>query len=359
VPRIALPFRESEPIQRPDIWQPRREISIKGRRYDSHAAEVIAAMSWLMRPAAVLAWLGRQGTRAVALSLFAGLALPWLAALFKPAFTPSVFVLLTLAFLRVDPSALRRRFRAPGLVLAGAAWMVIATPLICGFPLVALGFDRGLLIALILQIAAPPTNAASALAALMGLDAALALAVLTVCAIATPVTAAAFASVFLGTAMDLSPLALGLRLFAMLAAAAAIAALVRRAAGQAWVERQAERIDGLSVIALFVFAVAVMDGVVAQTVARPQHVLGFLALAFAMSLVLGAATAAVFWRAGRNVALTLALSAGLRNVGLMGAAAGGVPATTWLYIAMAQFPIYLLPHALKAALDRFARRTTR
>jgi predicted Na+-dependent transporter len=319
-----------------------------------------SSVSWLMRPAAVLAWLGRQGTRAVALSLFAGLALPWLAAVFKPAFAPSVFVLLTLAFLRVDPSALRRRFREPGLVLAGAAWMVVATPLVCGYPLTVLGFDRGLLIALILQTAAPPVVAASALAALMGLDAALTLAVLTVCAVATPVTAAAFAALFLGSALSLSPLALGLRLFAMLAAAAAIAALVRRVAGQAWVERQTERIDGLSVIALFIFAVAVMDGVVAQTIARPPFVLGFLALGFATSLTLGAATAAVFWRAGRSVALTLALSAGLRNVGLMAAAAGGgAPETTWLYIAMAQFPIYLLPHVFKAALDRFPQRTTR
>jgi hypothetical protein len=41
------------------------------------------------------------------------------------------------------------------------------------------------------------------------------------------------------------------------------------------------------------------------------------------------------------------------------AAGGGAPETTWLYIAMAQFPIYLLPHAFKAALDRFPRQTTR
>src|SRR6185437_575953 len=99
---------------------------------------------------------------------------------------------------------------------------------------------------------------------------------------------AAFAALFLGSALSLSPLALGLRLFAMLAAAAAIASLVRRVAGQAWVERQTERIDGLSVIALFIFAVAVMDGVVAQTIARPPLILGFLALAFATSLTLGA-----------------------------------------------------------------------
>ena len=61
----------------------------------------------------------------------------------------------------------------------------------------------------------------------------------------------------------------------------------------------------------------------------------------------------MFWRAGRTVALTLALTAGLRNLGVMIAATGGrVPELTWLYIAMAQFPVYLLPYLFKAALAR-------
>ena len=77
-------------------------------------------------------------------------------------------------------------------------------------------------------------------------------------------------------------------------------------------------------------------------------VLGMIALAFATTLALGVTTALVFWRAGRTVALTLALSAGLRNLGVMIAATGGrVPELTWLYVAMAQFPVYLLPHLLK------------
>jgi BASS family bile acid:Na+ symporter len=96
-----------------------------------------------------------------------------------------------------------------------------------------------------------------------------------------------------------------------------------------------------------------MDGVVGQVAARPAVVLGMIALAVATSLALGLTTALVFWRAGRTVALTLALSAGLRNLGVMIAAAGGrVPELTWLYIAMAQFPVYLLPHLLKPVLAR-------
>jgi hypothetical protein len=49
-----------------------------------------------------------------------------------------------------------------------------------------------------------------------------------------------------------------------------------------------------------------------------------------------------------------------RNLGVMIAATGGrVPELTWLYIAMAQFPVYLLPHLLKAALARGGERQAR
>ena len=312
-------------------------------------------MHWLTRPAAALAWIGRQGTRAVAFSIFAGLALPPLAALFKPAFTASLFALLCLAFLRVDPAELRAHAARPGLVLAATAWIMIATPLACGLLVTAFGISAapGLLVALVFQVIAPPVTSSPALAALMGLDGALALATFAACAAAAPATTAVFAALFLGPAAPVSALALGVRLFALLAGAAGLAALVRRIAGQAWVERQAERIDGLSVIALFVFAVAVMDGVLAQAVSHPVAVLGLVGLAFATSLGLGVLTAAVFARAGRSAALTLAVSAGLRNMGLMvAAAAGGVPDLTWLYVAIMQFPVYLLPHIVKRRLAR-------
>jgi hypothetical protein len=305
--------------------------------------------------AAALGWLGRQGTRAVALSLLAGLALPPLAALMKPIFTPNLFALLCLAFLRVDPVALRQHFARPALVLAAVAWMMIATPLAVGLALAALHIDiaPGILIALIFQAAAPPLISSPAFAALIGLDAALSLATLIACAAATPATAAIFAAMFLGAPVEISPLALGAKLLVLLAGAAAVAALVRRMAGQAWVERQAERIEGLSVISLFVFAAAVMDGVAAEAIARPLVVVELVTLAFAMSLGLGAATALVFSGAGRTAALTLAISAGLRNMGVMLAAAGSlVPELTWLYVGLAQFPVYLLPHLLKPVLAK-------
>jgi len=312
----------------------------------------------LAMPVAWLAWLGRQGTRAVAASLFIGIMLPPLAALLKPIFAYALFALLCLAFLRVDPTEVRKHFGHPLRIVAAASWMMLATPVLIGLILLALGLsDRlpGLYVAMILQAAAPPVISAPTLAALMGLDAALSLAALVVCTALTPFTAPVFAALFVGAGMALSPVALGAKLLAMLAGAAVIAWLVRRIAGQPWIDARMAHIDGLSVIALFFFAVALMDGVLASILSEPLKVLGLIALAFGLSFGLAALTAVTFARLGMAQAFALGLAAGNRNMGLMLAAAGtAVPELTWLYFAIAQFPIYLMPAMLKP----LARRLT-
>lgn len=315
-------------------------------------------MSLLAAPAAGLSWLGRQGTRAVAASLFIGVMLPPLAALLKPIFAYALFALLCLAFLRVDPVAVRGHFTRPKLVAAAALWMMFATPALIGLTLVALGLSErlpGLYIAMILQAAAPPVISAPTLAALMGLDAALSLATLVICTAVTPLTAPVFVALFVGADMSLSPYALGAKLLAMLGGAAIVSWLVRRFAGQPWIDARMAHIDGLSVIALFFFAVALMDGVLHSIISEPLKVLGLTLLSFGLSFGLMALTTLVFARLGMSQALALGLAAGNRNMGLMLAAAGAaVPDLTWLYFAIAQFPIYLMPAMLKPLARRVA-----
>lgn len=315
-------------------------------------------MMFFAAPAAALSWLGRQGTRAVAASIFIGIMLPPLAAFLKPIFAYALFALLCLAFLRVDPAQVRAHFWRPATVAAAAAWMMLGTPLMIGLALLALGVpDRlpGLYIAMILQAAAPPVISAPTLAALMGLDAALSLATLVVCTAATPLTAPVFATLFVGPGMAISPVALGAKLFGLLAGAALVATLIRRLAGKEWVARQSERIDGLSIAALFFFAVGLMDGVLASIVNEPLKVLALTLLSFALSLGLVGLTTLVFARLGVGQALALGLAAGNRNMGLMLAAAGAaVPDLTWLYFAIAQLPIYLTPALLKPLARRLA-----
>lgn len=315
-------------------------------------------MSVLDAAAAALGWLGRQGTRAIAASIFLGLAVPPLAAFFKPYVPEAIFVMLVLAFLRVDPKRLRSHVSQPGLVIAATAWMMLVTPAVMGGVFFMLGLKEsapGLFVALILQASSAPLMAAPAFAAILGLDAALTLATLILTMVVTPLSAPGFVHLFAGDALTISAPSLGFKLFLLLAGSALVATLIRWFAGSPAVERQRDRIDGFNVIVLFIFAVAVMDGVAARFLESPLYVIGLIALAFLLTAIQMASTALVFAASGRERALALGLTAANRNLGLMLAASGGlVPQETWLYFGLAQFPIYLVPLLIQPLARRVA-----
>ena len=307
-------------------------------------------MNWLRLPAAALALAGRHGTLVAAASIFIGLSVPPLSKAFKPYLGEAIIVMLTLAFLRVNPKELWAHWTRPGLIAAATVWVMLVVPLMLGAVFILFGMDHlapDLYFMLVLQISAPGLTSSPALAAVLGLDVALTLASLIVSTAITPLTASLFTYIYLGTALA-SPVAFGLRLLAIIAGCALGAAVIRRISGDAFVEAQRERIDGLSMIAMSTFAIAAMDGVVDHFRADPLLVVGLTALAFALALAMIALTALVFLRAGPARAFAIGLIAGNRNIGLMLAATGFVvPDLAWLYFALMQFPIYLLPHLLK------------
>ena len=308
-------------------------------------------MSVLHAPAVALAWLGRQGTRAIAALVFIGIALPPIGAVLKPFVTEAIFALLCIAFMRVDVAALRGHLVRPGLVLAATAWTMLVVPLLFGVICRAIGLETrfpDLFLGLMLQAVASPIMAAPAFAALMGLDATLALVTLVASSALTPFTAPLFVHAFVGPALMLSPLALGAKLFAILAGSALVGIAVRRVAGAAAVERHRDAIDGVNVVVLFVFVAAVMENVAARFYAAPVVVLGLGVLAFVVSFAVLGLTAVVFTKAGRQRALVLGLVASQRNMGLMLAAtSGALPDLVWVYVGLCQFPIYLAPQLLK------------
>ncbi|MGN6571899.1 MAG: Na+-dependent transporter [Pseudolabrys sp.] len=307
-------------------------------------------MKALAALAAALSLIGRHGTLLAAASIFIGLALPQLAAVLKPALGVVIVGMLTLAFLRVDPVSLRRYFTRPRLIAASALWAMLVAPALIGLALSHAGVAEaspGLYFILVLQLAGPGLMSAPAVAALLGLDVALTLAGLIVTVAVSPLAAWLFTHVFLGTALT-SPLALSIHLALIIAGAALGAAVIRRVAGGAFIEAQAQRIDGLSVLMFMSFAIAAMDGVAAHMLTEPLLVAKLTLLAFGLSLGTTAVTTLVFWPAGRGRAFALGVLAGNRNIGLMLTATGfAVSDIAWLYFAVAQFPIYLLPHLMR------------
>ncbi len=311
---------------------------------------------WIAVPAHALAWLGGQGTRAIAALVFIGIALPPLGEILKPFVTEAIFLLLCISFMRVDLGALRDHLRRPGLVIAATAWTTLGVPMIAGAACLAIGLDiraPDLFLALMLQSVASPMMASPALAAVMGLDATLVLVSLVTSTALVPITAPLFAAIFFGTALSLSPLGLGLKLVAILAGALCVAATIRWIAGEAAIKRHKAPIDGFNILILFVFVAAVMGTVMGTILAEPLRALALAAFAFAVFFALLGATFVIFRKVGPERAFALGLMVSQRNMGLMLAATeGALPGATWLYFAMSQFPIYLSPQLLKPLATR-------
>jgi BASS family bile acid:Na+ symporter len=305
---------------------------------------------------AALAWLGRQGTRALAISVFFGLSLPQFAAYVKPFLGETVFVLLLFSYLRTDPAALGRHLKSPGRAIAASIWVMVVLPLVVGTALALSGVKEvlpALYTIMILQCAITPITSSAAFAALVGLDVAFSLVALIICNALSPLTTVAFSYLFLGTSL-FSPVELGVTLFFFFAGAAVVAFIIRRLAGAERIARETEVIDGLNVIAVFVFAIAAMESVPRNVVADPIFAAKLFVFVIVLSCALIGLSVLVFRRAGLDHGLVIGLLAGFRNVGVIMAALGStLPDMAWLYFAMSQFPIYLLPAVLKPLARRF------
>ncbi|WP_417689906.1 sodium:proton symporter [Roseibium sp.] len=302
-------------------------------------------------PLAALGWIGQRGTYALTASILIGMTLPSLSAIARPYLTHAVFLLLVLAFLRVDPVAVRARIKRPRLVLLAALWMMIALPAVAIAAVYVIGqasVPSDVLLIVFLIVCPPSVMSAPAFIYLMGMDGALSLTLLALATLLAPLTAPFAAELLLGSAVHLESFELALRLVGLLGGSVVIAALLRTFIRPHRISAARSHIDGINVLILLFFAVAAMDGVAASFATRPSFTFLIAALTFAAALGQIAITLLVFAPASRTDAFAIAHSAGSRNMGLMVAALGGsLPDLAWLWFALGQLPIYMLPMILK------------
>jgi BASS family bile acid:Na+ symporter len=308
----------------------------------------------------LLAFAGRYGTQGFALSLAIGLLLPGLAAAARPLLSATIFTFLVLTFARADLPELARVLKRPGKLALACAWLLLAPPLLVGAGLALAGraaLDPGLVLGLAVAAAAPPILSAPAIAILFGLEPTLLLAATVLTTLASPLTAPAVAEWVAGAVVPLDAVALAVRLAVFIGGSLVVAAGVRRLLGHRWIVAHARAIDGAGVVCYVLFAIAAMDGVADAARSRPLTVAGFLAVTFAISL---AGLALAFVRLAMlkpAERFLLGYATGHRNMGLLIASLGaGTPETTFLFFALAQFPIYLMPQALKPLAARLAAR---
>jgi BASS family bile acid:Na+ symporter len=303
-------------------------------------------------PRQLLALLGRYGPQAFALSLIVGFALPWLASPLKPFLGAIIFCFITINMMRADLPALRKLAQNPAMIVATLAWNTFLPLLVIGAMVAVAGraaFEPGLLLGLAIAAAAPPLVAAPAYAILLGFSNALPLAVLVLGMLVSPIVAPLIADAVAGAAVPIDRLALTLRLAVFLFGAMAVGLVIRRIVGSAWLAAHKPELDGTGVVQFFIFAIALTESVSTAAFENPAQVALHTGLAFAICIVCFVLTYMVWKRFGAGDAVTLALATGLRNTGLLIAVMGinDVPATTFLFFALMQFPIYFAPQMVK------------
>ncbi|MEJ8475492.1 bile acid:sodium symporter family protein [Roseibium algae] len=304
-----------------------------------------------------LGWIGQRGPLALTASVLIGMTLPSLSAYARPYLTAAVFALLMLAFLRVNPQAVRQRVKRPVIILLATAWMMLIVPLIAGIAIWFYGADQidpQILLIIFIVTAAPSVMSAPAFIYLMGLDGALSLAIMIAATSLTPITAPLMAEFLLGSSLNLDSLDLAVRFAALLGGSLTVAMVIRKLIGSARIAASKTRIDGLNVLVLLFFAVAAMHGVAHSFASRPIFTFAIAALTFGVAFFQIGITLLIFSASNRADAFAIAHSAGNRNMGLMVAALGGtVPEFTWLWFALGQLPIYMLPMILKPLARHF------
>jgi BASS family bile acid:Na+ symporter len=305
-----------------------------------------------------LALIGRYGTQGFALSIFLGLALPQFAAAARPLLGVTIFVFVTTTFARIDRAALRLLLRRPGPLVLASLWLVAAPAGLVGLGLAAVGrdaLDPGLVLGLALFGAAPPIMSAPAIAMLFGMQPTLIISAVLLTTTLAPLVSPLLAELIAGAVVPLDLGVLIRRLVFLIGGAILAAGVLRLVMGEARIRAHKAHFDGIGVVMYFLFAVAAMDGVPAAAMADPGRVARYLAIAFAVSLAGFAAAWLALRPLQRADRFVLGYATGQRNMGLLVAALGAAtPDTTFLYFALAQFPIYLMPQVMKPLARRLA-----
>jgi BASS family bile acid:Na+ symporter len=300
---------------------------------------------------AALAQIGRWGTQAFVLSVLVGLALPPLASLARPLLPWTVLAFLTIMFVRVDLSDLRRLFRRPGRIALAAIWLVCAPPILFGGVLALIGrshLEPGLILGVALQAAGPALSSSPGIAMLLGLDPALILCAVLLTTAASAFTAPIVATLVAGAAVPLDVTTLLGRLSLLIGAAMALAAMIRFAIGASRLRRMAPSFDGLGVCFYVIFGVAAMDGVLAASWAAPLRSLTFLGMSVTLSLLGFVASAVLLRPLSPGDRLVTGYATGQRNMSiLIGALGTATPDSTFLYFALSQLPIFFLPQLIR------------
>ncbi|NRB02690.1 MAG: hypothetical protein HRU30_05430 [Rhodobacteraceae bacterium] len=301
-----------------------------------------------MRPDG-LAFAGRHAKWVLAAGLAAGVALPGLARFLADFLVPLIIAIMFLGTMRLHPRAAQLVYQRPGLAVGQILLIQLLCPLLAAFGFWSAGLmGTPVATGVIVVLSGPAIVSSPNIAAILGLDDALAMRIAIWGTCLVPLTALPALLILFGSADALAVGHAALRLAAIIAIAGGLGHLLRRVMLPDLSTTGLQRLDGLSALTLGVFVIALMPALRSTFDANPVELMGWIALAFGVNFGSQWAVFRFFrTRTDHACAGGFALTAGNRNFALFFAALAPEHTAPMLpFLAAYQLPMFLTPLAL-------------
>lgn len=283
----------------------------------------------------------------LAISIFAGIAFPALAAFFKPFLLPLIFLGFLTAVLQVSfGDAAHAIFKGRSGWIA-LFWQLLVLPLVLLLALKPILSEQLHLFAVVSMCTCAIT-VTTALSRLFGLNSPLSLVVCMSGAVLMPLPLYFFLNALGNNNVQLDLYTYGVRIVVFIVLPFLVAFCIRKLITpetDAWLQQKMPRV---ALVLVVFFGLAVMDGVGELMFSDPYRLLSYVLLAFGISIGVQLLSYFALGFLGRRDATTIALLSAYRNMGLVAAIVGSsLGDDFFIFLGVWQLPMYLLPWLLR------------
>jgi BASS family bile acid:Na+ symporter len=301
---------------------------------------------------AALGWAGRNGAAVVIAGVLIGLFLPPLAALARPYLAVAIFIFTFGSFLKFDANSLGAEVARPTQLALMVLWATFGVPLVIIMLIHITHPGPELAQGMLFWALVPASPACVAFAAILRLNIPIALFATVAGTALSPFYIPALAAAFGGYELDIDPIATCSELV-MLIGGAFLASVAAKKLARSFVRDNPEAMTGIAVFAMFLAGMGSMRAMQAHLLAQPQTSLEFVLLAYLMLFSAELVGTFLFWRFGRQAALTAGLISGTRTITLAWVVLGHrVLPLADLFLATSMIAKYTAPGLTKTLLTR-------
>lgn len=297
-----------------------------------------------------LAKAGQHGAAIVISGVILGLILPFLADLARPYLAIAIFIFTFGSFLKFDGKSFKAETSNIKRNILMILWATLGMPIITMVVINLTQPGPELAQGLLFWSLVPVSPACVAFAAILRLNAPIALLATVAGTAAAPFYIPALAALVGGYQIDIDPVTTCLHLVLLIGGGCAAAIVTKRLAGR-FVRENPEAMTGIAVLAMFLAGMGSMRGMQAHLLSQPVTSLEFVLMAYAFLFGAELAGTFLFWRYGRTAALTAGLISGTRTITLAWVVLGNhILPMTDLFLAASMVAKYTAPGLTKSLL---------